>query len=200
VAACQKGYSVAFTTAAALVHELMEARDERRQRALQKHLNAVKLLIVDELDYVPITAFGSELLFEVFSHRYERGSTLVTSNWPSMNGHRSSDRSASRTHGLIASRITFISSRSTVTAFGSRPARRISGDQARRRTHPSKQEAKEAKTPNNKSPERALRRTTLRSARLNARCRQLTRAQAALFYQPDWHTFTPPSGTLCLRR
>jgi DNA replication protein DnaC len=82
LAACQKGYSVAFTTAAALVHELMEARDERRLRALQKHLNTVKLLIVDELGYVPFTAVGSELLFEVFSQRYERGSTLVTSNLP----------------------------------------------------------------------------------------------------------------------
>lgn len=82
LAACQKGHSVAFTTAAALVHELMEARDERRLRALQKHLNAVKLLIVDELGYVPFTAIGSELLFEVFSQRYERGATLVTSNLP----------------------------------------------------------------------------------------------------------------------
>src|SRR5262249_7362201 len=58
LAACQKGYNVAFTTAAALVHELMEARDERRLRALQKHLNTVKLLIVDELGYVPFTAVG----------------------------------------------------------------------------------------------------------------------------------------------
>jgi DNA replication protein DnaC len=82
LAACQKGYSVAFTTAAALVHELMEARDERRLRALQKQLNTVKLLIVDELGYVPFTAVGSELLFEVFSQRYEHGSTLVTSNLP----------------------------------------------------------------------------------------------------------------------
>lgn len=82
LAACQKGYSVAFTTAAALVHELMEARDERRLRALQKHLSTVKLLIVDELGYVPFTAVGSELLFEVFSQRYERGATLVTSNLP----------------------------------------------------------------------------------------------------------------------
>ena len=49
LAACQKGHSVAFTTAAALVHEPMEARDERRLRALQKHLNTVKLLVVDEL-------------------------------------------------------------------------------------------------------------------------------------------------------
>jgi DNA replication protein DnaC len=77
LAACQRGVSVAFTTAAALVHELMEAREEHRLRALQKHLNTVKLLIVDELGYVPFTAVGSELL-EVFSQRYERGATLVT--------------------------------------------------------------------------------------------------------------------------
>lgn len=82
LAACQKNYSVAFTTAAALVHELMEARDERRLRALQKHLNAVRLLIVDELGYVPFTAVGAELFFEVLSQRYERGATLITSNLP----------------------------------------------------------------------------------------------------------------------
>jgi DNA replication protein DnaC len=82
LAACQKGYSVTFTTAAALVHELMEARDEKRLRTLQKQLANVKLLIVDELGYVPFTAIGAELLFEVFSRRYEQGATLVTSNLP----------------------------------------------------------------------------------------------------------------------
>ena len=82
LAACQKGQSVAFTTAAALVHDLMEARDERRVRVLQKHLASVKLLILDELGYVPFTAVGGELLFEVLSQRYERGSTLITSNLP----------------------------------------------------------------------------------------------------------------------
>jgi len=81
-AACQKGHSVALTTAAALVHELMEARNERRLRTLQKHLNTVKLLIVDELGYVPFTAVGSELPFEVFTQRYERAATFVTSNLP----------------------------------------------------------------------------------------------------------------------
>jgi len=60
----------------------MESRDERRLRALQKYLNMVKLLIVDELGYVPSTAVGSEVLFEVFSQRYERGSTIVTTNLP----------------------------------------------------------------------------------------------------------------------
>ncbi|MBB4000768.1 DNA replication protein DnaC [Aureimonas pseudogalii] len=82
LAACQKGFTVAFTTAAALVHQLMEARDERRLLKQQRELQAVKLLIVDELGYVPLSATGAELLFEVFSQRYERGSTIITSNLP----------------------------------------------------------------------------------------------------------------------
>ena len=53
-----------------------------RLRALQKHLNAVRLLIVAELGYVPLTAVGAELFFEVLSQRYERGATLITSNLP----------------------------------------------------------------------------------------------------------------------
>jgi len=82
LAACQKGFTVAFTTAAALVNQLMEARDERRLLKLQRDLAAVKLMIVDELGYVPLSPTGAELLFEVFSQRYERGSTIVTSNLP----------------------------------------------------------------------------------------------------------------------
>ena len=82
LAACQKGLSVGFTTAAALVHELLEARDEKRLLRLQKQLAAHRLLIIDELGYVPLSSAGAELLFEVFSQRYERGSTLVTSNLP----------------------------------------------------------------------------------------------------------------------
>ena len=61
----------------------------------QKRLAGVNLLIIDELGFVPLSKTGAELLFEVFSQRYERGSTLVTSNLPSMNGPRSLDRSAS---------------------------------------------------------------------------------------------------------
>ena len=82
LAACQKGLSVGFITASALVHELLEARDEKRLLRLQRQLAGYKLLIIDELGYVPLSATGAELLFEVFSQRYERGSTLVTSNLP----------------------------------------------------------------------------------------------------------------------
>lgn len=82
LAACQKGLSVGYTTAAALVHELLEARDEKRLLRFQKQLAAYKLLIVDELGFVPLSKNGAELLFEVFSQRYERGSVIVTSNLP----------------------------------------------------------------------------------------------------------------------
>ncbi len=82
LAACQKGLSVGFTTAAALVSEMMEARDERRLLRLQKQMAAYKLLIIDELGFVPLSKTGAELLFELISQRYERGATLITSNLP----------------------------------------------------------------------------------------------------------------------
>jgi DNA replication protein DnaC len=82
LAACQKGMSVGFTTAAALVHELMEARDERRLLRLQKQMASFKLLIIDELGFVPLSKTGAELFFEMISQRYERGATLITSNLP----------------------------------------------------------------------------------------------------------------------
>ena len=82
LAACQKGLAVGFITASALVHELLEARDEKRLLRLQKQLSKYSLLIIDELGYVPLSTTGAELLFEVFSQHYERGSTIVTSNLP----------------------------------------------------------------------------------------------------------------------
>ncbi len=77
-----KGFRVRFTTAAALAHELIEARDEKRLLRHQKQLAREELLIVDELGFVPLSKTGAEMLFEIFSQRYERGSTLVTSNLP----------------------------------------------------------------------------------------------------------------------
>ena len=71
-----------FATAPHLVHELIEARDEKRLLRLQAQLARVNLLIVDELGYVPLSQTGSELLFDVFSRRYENGATIVTSNLP----------------------------------------------------------------------------------------------------------------------
>ncbi len=82
LAACQQGLTVRFTTAPAIVHELMEARDERQLLRLQKQLVKQKLLIIDELGFVPLSKTGAELLFELISQRYEHGSILITSNLP----------------------------------------------------------------------------------------------------------------------
>ena len=59
---------------------MIEARDEKRLLRLQDQLARVNLLIVDELGYVPLSQTGSELLFDVFSRRYENGAIIVTSN------------------------------------------------------------------------------------------------------------------------
>jgi DNA replication protein DnaC len=82
LAACQRGHRVRFTTTAALVSELIEARDEKKLLRFQKQIASYELLIVDELGFVPLSKTGAELLFEMLSQRYERGSTMVTSNLP----------------------------------------------------------------------------------------------------------------------
>ena len=59
-----------------------EANDDRRLLNLQKKLSRLKLLIIDELGFVPLSKAGAELLLEVFSQRYEGGSILITTNLP----------------------------------------------------------------------------------------------------------------------
>ena len=61
---------------------MIEAGNERHLLNLQKKLARLKLLIIDELGFVPLSKTGAELLFEVFSQRYERGSILLTTNLP----------------------------------------------------------------------------------------------------------------------
>jgi DNA replication protein DnaC len=82
LAACQKGHHVRFVTAASLVRELIEAKDEKRLLRYQKQLAGFELLIVDELGFVPLSKSGAELLFEILSQRYERSATFITSNLP----------------------------------------------------------------------------------------------------------------------
>ena len=82
LAACQRGYKTRFFTATGLINTLVEARNEKSLLRLQGQLAKLPLLIVDELGYVPFSKTGAELLFEIFSQRYERGSVVVTSNLP----------------------------------------------------------------------------------------------------------------------
>ena len=71
---------VLFTRAADLVRQLLDARDARDLGRLQRRLLGVEVLIVDELGCVPFDRAGGELLFNLLADRYERRSTIVTTN------------------------------------------------------------------------------------------------------------------------
>lgn len=80
VEAARRRFRVAFTRAADLVRTLIEARDERTLTRLHQRYQRAALLIVDELGFVPFDRAGGELLFNLLSDRYERRSTIVTTN------------------------------------------------------------------------------------------------------------------------
>lgn len=80
VEAARRRIQVAFCKAAELVRELTEARDDRTLGRLHRKYQRIPLLILDELGFVPFKREGGELLFNLLADRYERRSTLVTTN------------------------------------------------------------------------------------------------------------------------
>jgi DNA replication protein DnaC len=79
-AAIVRGYAVLFVTATALMTALAQAHARGRLDERLSHYAKPKLLIVDELGYLPLEAHAAHLFFQLVSRRYERGSLLVTSN------------------------------------------------------------------------------------------------------------------------
>jgi DNA replication protein DnaC len=78
--ACLKGHSVLFTTAVGIINCLAAAQASGGvKREMQKYLKPT-LLVIDELGYLPIDKFGADCLFQIVSGRYERNSTIITSN------------------------------------------------------------------------------------------------------------------------
>lgn len=80
--ACLRGYRVRFTLAADLVNDLVASQG---RNTLSKRLTAwagYQLLLVDELGYLSFDARGADLLYQVFNKRYQRVSTIVTTNLP----------------------------------------------------------------------------------------------------------------------
>jgi DNA replication protein DnaC len=81
-AACLEGHSVLFTGAIEVINDLQTAqKNGGLKRALRKYLRPT-ILILDEVGYLPIDQKGADLLFQVISQRYERGSILLTTNKP----------------------------------------------------------------------------------------------------------------------
>lgn len=80
VAACRRGKRVRFTTTPALVNELNEARERNQLSRLEAYYGRIDLLILDEFGFVPFPREGAEMLFNLCASRYERKSTLVTTN------------------------------------------------------------------------------------------------------------------------
>jgi len=82
VAACRQKRRVRFTTAAALVNELIEAKQNNQVRRLMARWQRYELIAVDEVGYVPLADIGAEFLFQVISERAEREAMVVTTNLP----------------------------------------------------------------------------------------------------------------------
>jgi DNA replication protein DnaC len=80
IAACKAGYNVLFRTAMEIVNELQAAQTDATFLKKLRALTQPALLCIDELGYLPIDKHGADLLFQVVSQRYERGSIILTTN------------------------------------------------------------------------------------------------------------------------
>jgi DNA replication protein DnaC len=80
--ACEKGLTVRFITAVDIINTLSAAKTPKALEKELKRLTRPNLLVIDELGYLPIDKLGADLLFQVFSHRYEKGSIVLTTNRP----------------------------------------------------------------------------------------------------------------------
>lgn len=78
--ACRLGIRTRFTSACALVNELIEAKDEKILSRILKRYSGYGLLVIDELGYVPFSKEGADLLFQVLAGRHELKPVIITSN------------------------------------------------------------------------------------------------------------------------
>lgn len=78
--ACRRGYRVRFFTVTELVLALSGARRDGTLDRLQKEINSLDLLILDEWGYVPVDRDGAQLLFRVIADSYEQKSLILTTN------------------------------------------------------------------------------------------------------------------------
>lgn len=82
MAACRQKRRARFTTAAALVNELVEAKQNGQVRKAMARWQRFDMIVIDEIGYVPLADVGAEFLFQVISERAERAAIVVTTNLP----------------------------------------------------------------------------------------------------------------------
>jgi DNA replication protein DnaC len=82
VAACRQRKRARFTTAAALVNELVEAKHANQLSRALGRWSRYELIVIDELGYVPFAEVGAELVFQVIADRAEKAAVVVTTNLP----------------------------------------------------------------------------------------------------------------------
>ena len=82
LAACRQKRRVRFTTAAALVNELVEAKQNNQVRRVMARWQKYDLIALDEVGYVPLADIGAEFLFQVIAERAEKAALIVTTNLP----------------------------------------------------------------------------------------------------------------------
>jgi DNA replication protein DnaC len=82
VAACRQKRRVRFTTAAALVNELVEAKHQLQLRRVMARWSRYDLIAIDEVGYVPLAEVGAEFLFQVVAERAEKAAVIITTNLP----------------------------------------------------------------------------------------------------------------------
>ncbi len=82
VAACRQKRRVRFATAAALVNELVEAKQQLQLRRVLARWERYDLIAIDEVGYVPMAELGAEFLFQVIAERAEKATVILTTNLP----------------------------------------------------------------------------------------------------------------------
>lgn len=82
LSACRQRRRVRFTTTAALVNELVEAKEQLGLRRVLSRWERYELIAIDEVGYVPLAEAGAELLFQVISERAEKAAVILTTNLP----------------------------------------------------------------------------------------------------------------------
>ena len=100
-AACLQGHTVLFTTAIEAINSLSAAQAQSRLKHELKKFLAPTLLVLDELGYLPIDKTGADLLFQIISGRYEKSSTVITTNQPYKNWARIFNNDATITSAVL---------------------------------------------------------------------------------------------------